>query len=80
MLQLLIFMKPQPFSYCFVFTKAPNMINNKWRSAYMDQYPIWHILCVVILNISGDRASFLLFCVSELLELEIITAQTISTH
>ena len=41
---------------------------------------IWDILCVVILNISGDRASFLLFFVSESLELEISTAQTISTH
>ena len=69
MLTFLIFMKLQPFYYCFVFTKTPNMINKKCISAYIDQYPTIknkpEKIIVVILNISGARAIFLILFVHQ---------------
>ena len=32
-------MKIDPFSYYFVFTNTLNLSNERWKLAYLDQYP-----------------------------------------
>ena len=74
-------MEIEPFVYYFVFTNTLDLSNNKWNLAQLDQYPpikIYQILYgttisilynmgdfLVILNISGSKAIFILFCVRQ---------------
>ena len=78
--KFLIFLQLEPFPHYFVFTQALNLSNKKWKRAQLDQYidkktkTLWNNdvhplkygrIDFAILNISGARAIFVLFCVHQ---------------